>query len=135
MKHAFKTLMKSHGRSYHHAYKTKLQLLDVDMTGLPCGRLAEKASKGYFANKPGRYGRQIMIKQVFLFRSGLVAVCDERGRQMPEFQGHYADIVERLRGQDLSAAEIHVTESIFPGGSTGGVTPEEFLSLEVQKES
>jgi len=29
------------------------------MTGLPCGRRAEKASKGYFANKPHRYGRQM----------------------------------------------------------------------------
>jgi hypothetical protein len=29
------------------------------MTGLPCGRQAEKASKGYFANKPHRYGRQM----------------------------------------------------------------------------
>lgn len=59
MKYAFKALMKSHSRAYHHTYKTELQLLDVDMTGLPCGRRAEKASKGYFANKPHRYGRQM----------------------------------------------------------------------------
>jgi hypothetical protein len=59
MKHAFKALMMARSRAYRHAYKTKLQLLDVDMTGLPCGRQAEKASKGYFANKPHRYGRQM----------------------------------------------------------------------------
>jgi hypothetical protein len=59
MKHAFKALMKSHSRAYRHPYQTKLQVLDVDMTGLPCDRKAEKASKGYFANKPGRYGRQM----------------------------------------------------------------------------
>lgn len=59
IKHAFKALMKSHSDAYRHAYKTKLQLLDVDMTGLPCGRQAERASKGYFANKPSRYGRQM----------------------------------------------------------------------------
>jgi len=59
MKCAFKALMMSHSRAYRHAYKTKLQLLDVDMTGLPCGRQAERASKGYFANKPHRYGRQM----------------------------------------------------------------------------
>ena len=59
MKRAFKALLKAHGRSYRHPYKDKLQLLDVDMTGLPCGRQAEKASKGYFANKPHRYGRQM----------------------------------------------------------------------------
>jgi hypothetical protein len=59
MKHAFKALMQAHSRAYRHPYKAKLQLLDVDMSGLPCGRLAERASKGYFANKPHRYGRQM----------------------------------------------------------------------------
>lgn len=59
MKHAFKSLLKAHSRVYRHSYTSELQLLDVDMTGLPCGRQAEKASKGYFANKPGRYGRQM----------------------------------------------------------------------------
>ena len=59
MKHGFKALMQAHSRAYRHSYKAELQLLDVDMTGLPCGRRAEKASKGYFANKPHRYGRQL----------------------------------------------------------------------------
>ena len=59
MKRAFKALTRAHSRTYRHPYKAKLQLLDVDMTGLPCGRRAEKASKGYFANKPHRYGRQM----------------------------------------------------------------------------
>ena len=59
MKHACKALMRSHGRAYRHPYKAGLQLLDVDMTGLPCGHRAERASKGYFANRPGRYGRQM----------------------------------------------------------------------------
>lgn len=59
MKHAFKALVREHSRAYRHSYQSQLQLLDVDMTGLPCGRHAEKASKGYFANKPHRYGRQM----------------------------------------------------------------------------
>ena len=59
MKHAFRALTRAHSRAYRHPYKAELQLLDVDMTGLPCGHQAEKASKGYFANKPGRRGRQM----------------------------------------------------------------------------
>jgi hypothetical protein len=59
MKHAFKALMRAHSLTYRHPYQARQQLLDVDMTGLPCGRQAERASKGYFANKPGRYGRQM----------------------------------------------------------------------------
>src|SRR5215213_62007 len=59
MKHAFKSLTRAHSRAYRHPYRVKLQLLDVDMTGLPCGHRAERATKGYFANRPGRYGRQL----------------------------------------------------------------------------
>lgn len=59
MKRAFKALLQKHGRAYRHPYKERLQLLDVDMTGLPCGRSAERASKGYLANHPHRYGRQM----------------------------------------------------------------------------
>ena len=59
MKHAFKALTRAHGRAYRHPYKAELQLLDVDITGLPCGHRAERASKGYFANQPGRHGRQM----------------------------------------------------------------------------
>lgn len=59
MKYAFKALTQAHGHANRHPYQTSLQLLDVDMTGLPCGPKAQKASKGYFANKPGRYGRQM----------------------------------------------------------------------------
>jgi hypothetical protein len=74
MKRAFKALLKAHGRSYCHRYKDKLQLLDVDMTGLPCGRRAEKASKGYFANQPHRYGRQ-MARVIATHYEEIVSDC------------------------------------------------------------
>jgi hypothetical protein len=59
MKRAFKALLQKYSQAYRHRYKDKLQLLDLDMTGLPSGRLPEKASQRYFANKPHRYGRQM----------------------------------------------------------------------------
>lgn len=74
MKHAFKALLKAHGRAYRHPYENKLQLLDVDMSGLPCGRRAEKARKGYFANKPNRYGRQV-ARVVATHYEEIVADC------------------------------------------------------------
>jgi hypothetical protein len=74
MKRAFKTLLQKHGQAYRHRYKDKLQLLDVDMTGLPCGRKAEKASKGYFANKPHRYGRQ-MARVIAAHYEEIIADC------------------------------------------------------------
>jgi hypothetical protein len=35
------------------------QVLDVDMTGRPCGKKAKLASKGYFAKQRNRRGRQV----------------------------------------------------------------------------
>lgn len=74
MKRAFKALLQRHGRAYRHPYKERLQLLDVDMTGLPCGRNAEKASKGYFANKPHRYGRQ-MARVIASYYEEIISDC------------------------------------------------------------
>ena len=34
-------------------------ILDVDLTGMPCGRRAEGATKGYFSRARGRRGRQL----------------------------------------------------------------------------
>lgn len=71
-----------------------------------------------------------MIKTIFLFPNGILAVCDEHGQQLPEFQQHYSEVVERLRGQDLTGADIYVSESFLEGGSAGEVTPNVFLHLE-----
>ena len=69
-----------------------------------------------------------MIKNIILFWNGSVAVCDEHGQQVVELQGRYADVVGRLREQDLTEAEILVAESLIPGGQA---SPEEFLNFRV----
>jgi len=33
-------------------------VLDVDLTGMPCGKKAEKATKGYFPKQRNRRGRK-----------------------------------------------------------------------------
>jgi hypothetical protein len=52
-------LLRQHGRAYAHDYRAGLQLLDIDLTGLPCGPQAELSAKGYFADSGIRYGRQL----------------------------------------------------------------------------
>ena len=44
---------------YRHDYAALWQVLDVDMTGLPCGKKAAFATKGYFAKQRNRRGRQL----------------------------------------------------------------------------
>lgn len=56
---AMDRIYRSHSRGFGHDYAQAYQLLDVDMTGQPCGRRAEFATKGYFARQLNRRGRQL----------------------------------------------------------------------------
>jgi hypothetical protein len=59
MQAAVTAIYRQHSWGYRHDYSTSFQLLDVDMTGAPCGKKAEFASKGYFAKERNRRGRQV----------------------------------------------------------------------------
>jgi len=59
MRQALQTIFRRHGRAFGHDYGSAWQLLDADMTGLPCGPKAACATKGYFAKQRQRTGRQV----------------------------------------------------------------------------
>lgn len=59
MEHALTTIFRQHSRAYHHDYAQHLQVVDIDITGLPCGPKAAFATKGYFAKQRNRRGRQL----------------------------------------------------------------------------
>ena len=37
-----------------------------------------------------------MIKSIFRFANDMIAVCDESGRQITEFQGAWADVARKI---------------------------------------
>ena len=59
MEHALDTIYRQHSQGYQHDYQADYQILDVDMSGLPCGPKAAFATKGYFAKQRNRRGRQL----------------------------------------------------------------------------
>jgi hypothetical protein len=59
LRQALQQLLREHGQAYRHDYAAAWQVLDVDLTGLPCGRGAEGATKGYFSGQKNRRGRQL----------------------------------------------------------------------------
>lgn len=59
MQQAMTTIYQGYSQGYQHDYDNDLQLIDVDMSGQPCGKKAEFASKGYFAKQRNRRGRQL----------------------------------------------------------------------------
>lgn len=56
---AMNEIYRQHSQGYKHNYEQQIQVLDVDMTGQPCGPKAAFATKGYFAGKRNRRGRQV----------------------------------------------------------------------------
>jgi hypothetical protein len=52
-------IYRQHSQGYQHDYSHAWQILDVDMSGMPCGKKAAFATKGYFAKQRNRRGRQL----------------------------------------------------------------------------
>ena len=60
MQTALRLIFQTHSQTSRHNYQKGPLILDIDITGLPCGRKLEGAAKGYFAGtKPGTTGRQL----------------------------------------------------------------------------
>ena len=72
MEQAMDTIYRQHSQGYQHDYQASYQVLDVDMSGLPCGPKAAFATKGYFAKQRNRRGRQ--LGRVLASRYGEVVV-------------------------------------------------------------
>lgn len=81
---ALTAIYRRHSRGYRHDYRHRRQLLDVDLSGLPCGPKAALATRGYFANQRNRRGRQlgrvlatrhgeVVADRVFVGTTGLTA--------------------------------------------------------------
>ena len=59
LEQAMDVIYRLYSQGYAHDYQTSFQLLDVDMSGPPCGPKAAFATKGYFAGQYHRRGRQL----------------------------------------------------------------------------
>src|SRR3989440_1881821 len=72
MQEALDQIYREHSRGYRHEYPSLYQILDIDMSGMPCGPKAALATKGYFAKQRNRRGRQ--LGRVLASRYGEVVV-------------------------------------------------------------
>ena len=59
MQQSLDEIYRSHSQGFRHDYQASLQLLDVNMSSLPCGPKAAFATKGYEASQYHRRGRQV----------------------------------------------------------------------------
>ena len=56
---ALTTIYRRYAQGYAHDYTQAWQILDADLTGMPCGKKAAFATKGYFPQQRYRRGRQL----------------------------------------------------------------------------
>jgi hypothetical protein len=56
---AMDAIYRAHSQGYRHDYRADWQVLDVDMSGMPCGKKAALATTGYFAKQRNRRGRPL----------------------------------------------------------------------------
>lgn len=59
MQEALDLIYRCHSQAYNHDYQQRWQLLDVDMSGMPCGEKGDFATKGDFAKRRNRRGWQL----------------------------------------------------------------------------
>ncbi|EFH88905.1 hypothetical protein [Ktedonobacter racemifer] len=59
MEQAMTQISRQHSQGYRHDSHRQYHILDVDLTGLPCGKKAALATKGSFAGARNRRGRQV----------------------------------------------------------------------------
>jgi hypothetical protein len=59
MRQAVTAVYRTYGQGCRHPYETCLQMLDVDMTGMPAGRTGEGVEKGFFSGQRNCRGRQL----------------------------------------------------------------------------
>jgi hypothetical protein len=59
MEQALDQIYRQHSQGYRQDYQQSWQVLDADMSGMPCGKKAAFASRGYFARQRRGRGRQL----------------------------------------------------------------------------
>jgi hypothetical protein len=64
MQLAFEVILSRHSRVARHTFADELLVLDVDLTGLVCGKKAEGAKKGYFSGIPSHKERHVRGRQL-----------------------------------------------------------------------
>jgi len=59
MMQALDLIFQQHSLAFRHTFRALMLLLDLDLTGMPCGKKSEYATKGYQGEVGIRWGRQM----------------------------------------------------------------------------
>ena len=121
MEEAVDTIFRAHSQTYRHNYKASLLLLDIDLTGMPCGRRAELALKGYFGRERGHHGRQMGRVVAARYEEVVVDRLYPGNLQLRTTLPHLVEALEQTLELDEAQRRRVVLRIDAGGGSMNGI--------------
>lgn len=118
---ALRVSFQAHSSAYRHAYARGWQVLDVDLTGLPGGRLGEGVSKGYFAGRPNCRGRQVGRVLATLYDEIVTEALYPGRRQLGQSVQSLVEAAEQVLDLDAARRQRTVIRLDSGGGSDADV--------------
>jgi hypothetical protein len=121
MEEAVDAIFRAHSRAYRHDYKRCLHLLDVDLTGLPCGKSAEEARKGYLSGYGVRRGRQMGRVMASAYDEVVADRLYPGNLQLRDTLPHLVEALEKTLELDEAKRRRTVLRIDAGGGSMNGI--------------
>lgn len=121
MEQAVDAIFRAHSRTYRHDYQRDLLLLDIDLTGLPCGKSAESAEKGYLIGYGLRRGRQMGRVMASAYDEVVADRLYPGNLQLRDTLPHLVEALERTLELDEGKRRQTVLRMDAGGGSMNGI--------------
>jgi hypothetical protein len=121
MQQAVEQIYRRQSQGYRHDYQQRMQLLDIDTTGRPCGRKATFATKGYFARRPNCRGRQEGYVSASLYEEIVVKRLYSGSTQLTTALQPLVEAAEHVLEMSLEKRQQTVLRIDSGGGSTDDV--------------
>ena len=121
MDEALRVIYRRHSQGYRHHYRRRWLLLDVDLSGRPCGKQAVGASKGYFTGRRGRYGRQVGHVLATDYQELVVSRLYDGKQQLSLVLPDLLKAAERTLGLTKAKRQRTIVRVDAGGGSTDDI--------------
>jgi hypothetical protein len=121
MEEAVDAIFRTHSQTYRHNYKARLLLLDIDLTGMPCGKSGELALKGYFSQAGAKYGRQMGRVTAARYSEVMVDRLYPGNLQLRTTMPHLVEALEKTLLLDEAKRRRTVLRIDAGGGSMNGI--------------
>src|SRR5947208_5776952 len=121
MEAAMDQIFRQYSRAARHDYQKELQIMDADITGMPCGKKAAFASKGYFAKQRNRRGRQLGRVLASRYEEVVVDRLFDGTTQLTKALQPLMQAAEQILGLDQRQREHTLVRTDAGGGSVDDV--------------